>query len=181
MNFSMVPRDNPTDNPNRPFDRPRSGESSRLTVAKRELVKALGGLEDGARFNLVLYASDVWPMHDKLVTMEEKARADVLERVDEFKAVGGTNIYGALQAALELAGVEDEDEWSEPKIDTIFLLSDGRPSVGVTTDPEEILAFVEEKNASAGIVIHTIGLSGAQDAYFLQELAERNGGTYAAQ
>ena len=61
-----------------------------------------------------------------------------------------------------------------------FLLTDGRPSVGVTTNADEILEFVRERNASAGIVIHTIGLSGAQDAYLLRNLAEQNGGTYAA-
>ena len=52
--------------------------------------------------------------------------------------------------------------------------------MGLTTDPDEILAFVREWNASAGIVIHTIGLSGAQDPYLLRSLAEQNGGTYVS-
>jgi hypothetical protein len=52
--------------------------------------------------------------------------------------------------------------------------------VGLTTQPDEILAYVREKNRSGGIVIHTIGLSGAQDAYLLSELAAQNGGTYSA-
>ena len=47
-------------------------------------------------------------------------------------------------------------------------------------DPDEILAFVRERNAAAGITIHTVGLSGAQDAYLLKSLAEQNGGSYVA-
>ena len=36
MNFSMVPRSNPTDSRDKPFDMPRQGEDSRLDVAKRD-------------------------------------------------------------------------------------------------------------------------------------------------
>ncbi|MCP3917013.1 MAG: VWA domain-containing protein [bacterium] len=180
MKFSMVARGNPTDDPGKPYDMPREGEISRMTAARRALKQAMGGLQDGALFNLVLYASDVWSWRDKLVTMDAEVRGEVMDFVDSIEAVGATNIYGAIQQALELAGAEDSDEWAEPAIDTIFVLSDGRASVGVTTDADEILGYVREVNRSAGIVIHTIGLSGAQDAYLLRNLAEQNGGTYAA-
>lgn len=39
-------------------------------------------------------------------------------------------------------------------------LDERRASVKVMTDPEEIVSFVRERNANAGIVIHTSGLSG---------------------
>lgn len=180
MNWSTVSRDNPNDDPGMPPDMPTGDEISRLTAAKRDLRRALGGLRDEALFNLVLYASDVWTWQDKLIEMDDSRRGAVQDYVDALEAVGGTNIYGALKTGLELAGARPGDEWSEPEIDTIFLLTDGRPSVGVTLDPDEILDFVRELNANAGIVIHTIGLSGAQDAYLLSKLAEQNGGTYAS-
>ncbi len=180
MNWSMVPRNNPDDDANRDPDLPRDGESSRLDAAKVDLQKAMGGLRDGAKFNVVFYATDVWPWRDQLVEMSTDTRTEALEMIGALEATGGTNIYGALKSAFELAGVEAGGEWSDPKVDTIFLLTDGRPSVGVTTDPDEILAFVRELNASAGITIHTIGLSGAQDAYLLRSLAEQSGGSYAA-
>jgi hypothetical protein len=180
MNFSMVARDNPTDAPGAPPDLPRGKEQSRLQAAKVDLVRALGGLREGASFNLVLYASDVWTWQDELVEMGGTERVDVQEYVGGLRASGGTNIYGALRTALEIAGVKGGEEWDSPLIDTLFLLTDGRPSVGLTTQPDEILAYVREKNRSGGIVIHTIGLSGAQDAYLLSELAAQNGGTYSA-
>lgn len=180
MNYSMVPRYNPADDPRRPGDLPRGTERSRLDEAKRALRRSIGGLREGALFNLVLYASDAWTWEDDLVTMDDDARLEVLEHVDGLGAVGGTNIFGALQLALEMAGADGDDEYAEPEIDTIFLLTDGRPSVGVTTRADAILEFVRDRNRSAGIVIHTIGLSGAQDAYLLGELAGQNDGTYVA-
>lgn len=180
MNYSMIARDNPTDSPGGPPDLPRGKEQSRLQAAKVDLVRALGGLREGALFNLVLYASDVWTWQDELVEMEGAQRVEVQEYVDDLRASGGTNIYGALRTALEIAGVKGGEEWDSPRIDTLFLLTDGRPSVGLTTQPDEILAYVRDKNRSGGIVIHTIGLSGAQDAYLLSELAAQNGGTYSA-
>jgi HEAT repeat protein len=180
MDFAMVPKSNPDDDPGKPYDYPEEGESSRLQVAKRDLIKALGGLRDGGVFNLVLYASDVWTWTDdgRLVTMEPKTRAQVVEFVEAADAVGGTNIYGAMERALDVAGAKGGGEWSKPAVDTIYLLTDGRATVGVTTDPDEILAYVRERNRTAGIVIHTIGLSDAHDAVLLRRLAEENGGKY---
>ncbi len=180
MNFAMVPRDNPDDNPAKPYDMPRKDELSRLDVAKTELLRALGGLEEGSVFNLVMYASAVWTWKDDLVEMEEDTRPKIATFLEDIEAVGATNLYSALEVALDLAGADADEKWSEPEIDTIFVLSDGRPSVGLSTDADEILALVKERNEAAGITIHTIGLSGAQDAYLMRSLAEQNGGTYAA-
>ena len=52
--------------------------------------------------------------------------------------------------------------------------------MGTTVDPDEILSHVREWNRAAGITIHAIGLSGAQDAYLLENLAHQNGGKYVA-
>ncbi len=62
-----------------------------------------------------------------------------------------------------------------------------RPQAYVTnlelreSNPDEILSYVRERNRTAGITIHAIGLSGAQDAYLMRSLAEQNGGQYVAQ
>lgn len=182
MDFSMVPRKNPDDDTQggRDPDLPQEGEISRLSAARRDLQKAMGGLGDDAVFNVIFYASDVWAWQDSLVKMDPDTRQEITEVIEGLDAMGGTNIYGAMQVAFQLAGAKEGNKWVAPKIDTIFLLSDGKPSVGVSTDADEILSMVREANANAGITIHTIGLSGAQDAYLLRTLAEQNGGTYAA-
>lgn len=181
MNFAMVPRKNPNDDRSRPFDMPQEGEDSRLDVAKREMLKALGGIRDGGVVNIVMYATDVWDWADELVEIDTETRSELLRYVETIEANGGTNLFGGLRRAFDLAGVEEGDAWSEPLVDTIYLLSDGRASMGVTTVPDQILSYVAERNRTAGITLHTIGLSGAQDAYLLRSLAEQNGGIYVAQ
>jgi predicted nucleic acid-binding Zn-ribbon protein len=180
MNFSMIPRDNPDDEQGKEYDMPRKGERSRLAEAKLSLEKAIAGTARGGLFNIIFYASDVWPWSDSLEEFTDESASEAMEMVSRLEAIGATNIYGALKAALEMAGADPGDRWAEPDIDTIYFLSDGRASVGLATEPDEILRFVRELNASAGIVIHTIGLSGAQDAYLLRSLAEQNGGTYVS-
>lgn len=182
MNFSTAARVGPDARPGDSSSLPKSGEKSRLEVAKRDLVRALGGLDNGGIFNMVLYASDVWTWNDDMVEMEEDSRSQALQFVEEVEAVGGTNIYGAMERAFDVAGVgvANKGEWSKPEIDTIFVLTDGQASVGLTTDREEILAYVRDRNRTAGIVIHTIGLSAAHDAELLRRLAEENDGEYVA-
>jgi hypothetical protein len=180
MNYSVVVRDNPGDNPNQPADMPKSGERSRLQVALSDLGRALGGLRDDATFAIIMYASDVRVWKDGLQTMTPARRSEIAPFLKGLTAVGGTNIFGALRKGFDVAEVSLGDKWSDPPIDTIFLLTDGKPSVGLVVTPEPILRYVREWNRTAGIVIHTIGLSGAQDAYLLRRLAEENGGTYVA-
>ncbi len=178
MNFSMSPKNNPNDDPSRPYDTPGAGDISRLDAAKRDLLKALGGLRDGAVFNLVLFASDVWAWADELVVMAPDKRLALTKYVEKLDAIGATNIYGALERAFEIAGAKGGDSFANPAIDTIYLLTDGKATVGITTDREEILAFVRSRNQNARITIHTIGLSDAHDAVLMRRIAEEHGGQY---
>ena len=182
MNFSMTPKNNPTDEPGRGFDMPdeSKGEISRLTAAKRDLEKALGGIRDGGEFNIIGYAADVWAWDDTPALMSPQTRQEALDYVGALEGAAGTNIYSALEKAFDLSGVKAGSTWSKPAFDTIFFLSDGRATIGLSTDTDQILSMVRERNATAGIVLHTIGLSGAQDAELLRRLAEENGGQYVA-
>ncbi len=178
MNASMISRSGFGDDK---LDEPRRGELSRLQVAKNELKRAIASLDDGTLFNIVPYASSAWTWKKDLVEMTPDIRGEVQGFIDGLQAVGGTNIYGALSEAFRLAQIDPSGEWSEPAVDTVFLLSDGQPSLGTSSDPDTILSMVKEFNEGAGIVIHTVGLSGSQDAYLMRNLAESNGGIYTAQ
>ena len=62
-------------------------------------------------------------------------------------------------------------------LDTIYFLSDGRPSVGKLLEPDEILAEVRKHNEQYKLVIHAIAIGDFQKG-FLQQLAEENGGVF---
>ena len=85
--------------------------------------------------------------------------------MDTLQTRKGTNLSGALEEALTM------------KTSTIVVISDGRPSRGIT-DTEEFLAFVKNRN-SQGARIITIALGEQrkfQGVELLQKLAAQNNG-----
>jgi hypothetical protein len=77
-------------------------------------------------------------------------------------------------------------------VDTIYFLSDGSPSAGRLTKPDDILHAVRDMNGPRGVVIHAIALLGGDGSKydlieskplardFLEKLASQNAGTYKA-
>ena len=79
----------------------------------------------------------------------------------------GTNLYGSLEFAFD-----------DPDVDTIFILSDGEPSVGDIIDPQLIREAIAERNATRNVVINTIAFGA--DLQVLEWLAEDSGGTHVS-
>ncbi|MEE2938774.1 MAG: HEAT repeat domain-containing protein [Planctomycetota bacterium] len=138
----------------------------RIEVAKAELSKAIEALEENALF-LVLPVSagvETW-IPDGVEECRECSSVADLEYVSRLGPFGGTNLFGGLEAAFE-----DQD------VDTIFVLSDGEPSVGDIIDPQLIREAIEEMNATRNVVIHAVSVG--LDLEILRWLAEDTGGTY---
>ena len=147
-------------------------------------MKALAGVKDGGTFNIVVYAADVWTWSEDPVVMGAMTREEATIFVEEITAIGGTNIWGCIEKGLDLSqgrkSKKGLSKWVQPNYDTLFLLTDGQPSIGISINREEILDMVRERNEGLGLVINTIGLSSDQDAVLMRRLAEENNGTYAA-
>lgn len=76
-----------------------------------------------------------------------------------------------------VSGYDKKAVKAKRPLDTIYFLSDGRPSVGKLIEPLEILAEVRKHNELYRIVIHAIAIGDFQKA-FLQQLASQNGGVF---
>ncbi|MGC6489050.1 MAG: HEAT repeat domain-containing protein [Planctomycetota bacterium] len=76
-----------------------------------------------------------------------------------------------------VSGYDKKTAKAKRPLDTIYFLSDGRPSVGARIEPMEILAEVREHNELFRIVIHAIAIGDFQKA-FLEQLAQQNGGVF---
>jgi len=139
--------------------------ATRLEVVKQELVKSLRGLDASALFNLITFSSGVTKWKEGVVALSDKTRAEAIDYVGHLGSRGGTNIYDALQAAF-----------ADPKVDTIFLLTDGEPSQGGVTDLQLIREHVARLNETRKVKIHCIGVGG--DFPLLEWLAADAGGTY---
>ncbi len=141
--------------------------ADRLELCKRELLGVIAALPKRACFNLIPFNGAFEPWQPRLVPASAAARAAARAFVEGLQAGGGTNIYDPLEAAL-----------LDPQVDTIYLLTDGAPSAGKFVVPAEILREVRRLNAARQVAIHTISVGGRSP--LLRQLAEENGGRYAA-
>ncbi len=137
----------------------------RMEVARKELDRCIQGLDPSAFFNILTFSTDVdrW-MDGALAVANDKNREEARTYVGKLKEGGGTNLYGAIQEAFK-----DLD------VDTIFILSDGEPSVGDEIDPVVIRDHVKAWNEHRGIQINTISVGGQFQV--LEWIAEDSGGT----
>lgn len=180
---------------------------SRMRIVKEELKRTLDHLEPYVNFNIIAFATEVNPWKKKLVPATVLNRSAAKDWVERLEAIGGsskedlamaglmgsasldkgkTNTYGAIMTALNvpldnkgLRAVQTGpiDKNYETDIDTIFFLSDGRPTVGVYVETDDILREVKAANELRKIVIHTIAIGEFQKD-FMKRMAEQNGGVF---
>ncbi len=138
---------------------------------KRQLKNAYRSLNAGENFTVVIYADRAVAWQDTAVPATEENKEAANLWLDKTPRVGySTNIHEAVRTSFSIA--------KRSKVDTIYFLSDGLPSLGEITDPIRLLHQIRLWNASSNIIIHTIGLGSAQDHIFLGKMAEDNRGKY---
>lgn len=147
----------------------KSGNTTRLAEAHRELMQAVAGLEPEQRFNILFFADRV----DAFLPAPAPALPDTKLRafayIDSGVDCGGsTNLQEALRLAMGMGP------------DTLLLLSDGEAN----TEDEAILAEVRHlrRRFCPGLRLHAIGFyldEGSRAERFLKRLAQENQGVYA--
>jgi Mg-chelatase subunit ChlD len=100
-----------------------SMSGTKLEQAKSALQQALGTLGPNDRFRVITFSSAVRAFRDGPVAATTANLTDAREFVDGLAAEGGTNLAGALEAALDVPG-------DDGRLVQIILVSDGMPSVG---------------------------------------------------
>lgn len=166
-----------------PLDGEGGSGPPRIEKAKRELLQALAALPEDAQFNLVVYNSNVsvWKKSMQAATLRNKQAARKF--IEKQNPAGATNIYDALNKSLDIAaagGKAKRKAKDVPVADTIFFLTDGRPTNGRVVDATQILKEITARNRLLDVVIHTVGVSQDQNAGFLLNLAKQNRGRYVA-
>jgi hypothetical protein len=145
---------------------PSGTGNTRMQVARRELSGVLMRLSGEAKVNLIFFDTDVHPFSKHLVPLGKKGlRKKLLDFVQKATPLGATNLSDALAKAF-----------SDPRIDTIYVLSDGEPTAGKIQDPERLLREVARWNRSRLLRLHCVSIGRASS--LLAELARRSGGRY---
>jgi Ca-activated chloride channel family protein len=152
------------------MDNSGSMAGEKIVQARNALKYCVSRLNEGDRFNVIKFSTDVEPWKNELVAVRD-FRDKALEFIDTIEAEGGTNIDGALRAALSY-----KREPSRPFIVVFF--TDGKPTLGDTTDPKQILKNMQARlSADAGKVrIFTWGVGYDVDTHLLDQIAETTGG-----
>jgi hypothetical protein len=172
---------------------------SRIDIVKTELARTIDRLEPFVNFNIIAFATDVDPWKKKLLPANILNKSQAKDWVSHLTAIGGnskedlvtvgltgsgnlekgkTNTYGALMAALNVTGgPKSGDKNYTVDVDTVFFLSDGRPTVGEFVDPDDILREIRTVNELRKVKIHTIAIGEFQKD-FMRKIAEQNGGTF---
>ena len=144
----------------------------KIQQARNALKYLVSKLNDGDRFNIVQFSSFAEPWQKALVSARER-RGDALTYADTLMAQGGTDIAGALDAAVSNLGTDP----ARPSY--IVFMTDGKPTMGETTDPRRLLAKVQAARArpnGEAIRLFTWGVGYDVDTHLLDDMANQGGG-----
>ncbi len=167
---TVVVEDSGTAEATPPGDLPESRE--RLFRVKQELMNVNRHLPERTRFGILSFSHELrsWGDGSSLVDASSSRRADAVGWVGSLQAYGATRTDLALARAL-----------SVPEVDTIYLLTDGRPrdESNRNISIDAILGMVKRENRFKRCRIHTISFRQVRSpdmVRFVKELAEQNDG-----
>jgi Ca-activated chloride channel family protein len=144
-----------------------SMSGTKLEQAKAALEQAIGTLGSNDRFRLIAFSSAVRRFRPDFVPATRENLTDAREFIDALGADGGTNIAGALDAALDAGGDAE-------RLAIILFLTDGIPSVGEQA-PDRIAEQAASRIGRSRLF--TVGIGHDVNTYLLDRLASRGRGT----
>ena len=163
---------------------PPGTKTTKAEIVVRELKKMVLGYPDGALLNIVVFSDDVRTWREEggrpaLIPIDDDARDDLLGSfLDSLRPAGPTNLYDALDKALDFGGRGLHDKYYAAGFDTLYVISDGAPTAGPVVDKSEIRSRVREANQLRKIAIHCVTFGDKNDTDFLKGMAEENGGRH---
>ncbi len=149
------------------LDTSGSMAGKKLEQAKKALQFCVENLNDGDRFEILRFSTEVEPLFDKLVDASRANREKADGFIKDLKPIGGTAIDDALKKALSLRSSRREEAQTEEESRrvgsrerrqslltsaattdrpfVVIFLTDGKPTIG-TTDEGQIVAGVKQAN-----------------------------------
>jgi len=149
-----------------------AGRGTRIQLAREELASAIEKLPEDTYFAILLFDANIKLVNPRLIQATEATRKRIAASVRRIETGRGTNTFGALNKSARVDG----------NAEAIFFLSDGMPSKGEITDPNEILKVVAKENFFRRISVYSYGFGMGDDGgeQFMKQLAQQNMGVYKA-
>ncbi len=122
------------------LDTSGSMAGKKMEQARKALQFCVENLNDKDRFEVIRFSTETEPLFNGLHDVNKESRNKANSFAESLKAIGGTAIHPALQAALKL-----RPEKSERPFVVIFI-TDGMPTVGETRE-DSIVKLVDAETA----------------------------------
>jgi len=159
-------------------------KKTRIGVCKEELTWSIRALDPRTRMNVVFFNDRVRTWKSTPVTAQIGGEA-AIKSIWNVRPTGQTNYFDALRVVLgeqAAGGDEGGSRWLTrfgDTADTVFFLTDGTPTDGEITKPDELLVWFGERNRFARLRVHVIAMGKTDvDTEFLKAFAEGTGGTF---
>lgn len=154
---------------------------TRLDAAKEQVLIAVAEMSSASHYRIVTFSDDVQAWHADPVPARRHSLRSLMKTFDQTRPAGFTNTFAALAHILDTAGAKlgaKPTGKPEDRVDEVFFLSDGEPSVGEIQDVPKILARVREWNRYRQVRINTVFTGTGEGAAFMRELAAQNHGIF---
>jgi Ca-activated chloride channel family protein len=148
-------------------DRSGSMSGKKIEQAREALKFVLNNLREGDLFNIVAYDSAVESFRPELERYNDETRKAAIGFAEGLYAGGGTNIDGALQAALKQLADSQQPSY-------VLFLTDGLPTVGETGEMK-IVANAKQHNRVRARII-SLGVGHDVNSRLLDRLVRENYG-----
>ena len=146
------------------LDTSGSMAGAKLEQAKKALAFCVENLNDGDRFEILRFATEVEPLFNKLTDASKDHRRRAQKFIEDLKPLGGTAIDDALKKALALRpGAGDR-----PYV--VIFLTDGRPTVGNTV--EDQIAGNVKQTGNGNVRVFCFGIGTDVNTHLLDKIAE---------
>ncbi|HEX8502579.1 MAG TPA: VIT and VWA domain-containing protein [Pyrinomonadaceae bacterium] len=142
-------------------------EAGKMEKARAALLFGVRSLRPADRFNVINFAGEEHLMTTGLLQADAQGRAAGEQFISQLRPVGGTNINGALVAAMA-----QFDRAERPRI--LVFMTDGLPTVGETK--AERIAENARAARVPGVRLFTFGVGYDVNTALLDKLAAENGG-----
>jgi Ca-activated chloride channel family protein len=142
-------------------------EEGKMEKARAALLFGVRSLRAEDRFNVINFAGEEHLMSAELVQADAAGKSKGENFIKGLRPVGGTNIDGALLAAMKLF-----EQNERPRL--LVFVTDGLPTVG-ETNVEHIIADARRERVP-GTRLFTFGVGYDVNTALLDKLAAENGG-----
>jgi len=126
---------------------------SRIQFVKLELAKALLSLDQSCKFNIIFFNHEVKFYNSGMIQATSDNVQKAINYIAGINAGGGTSIYDALETAFSYGDVN-----------TIYFLTDGTPTSGKKTSPDDIVNDVQSWSSAKNINIFSTAFLMGSDA-----------------